>query len=46
VLAAAAPTPGGLGAAGAALVAGLSGVGTRAGPAVSAMLLVTYWEYV
>jgi undecaprenyl-diphosphatase len=45
-LAAAAPTPGGLGAIEAALVAGLTGVGMASGPAVSAVLthrLVTYW---
>ena len=45
-LAAAAPTPGGLGAIEAALVAGLTGVGMQAGPAVSAVLLYrlsTYW---
>jgi uncharacterized membrane protein YbhN (UPF0104 family) len=45
-LAAAAPTPGGLGAMEAALVAGLTGVGMQAGPAVSAVLLyrlATYW---
>jgi uncharacterized protein (TIRG00374 family) len=45
-LAAAAPTPGGLGALEAALVAGLTGVGMAAGPAVSAVLLyrlTTYW---
>ena len=45
-LAAAAPSPGGLGAIEAALVAGLGGVGLRAGPAVSAVLLyrlATYW---
>jgi undecaprenyl-diphosphatase len=45
-LAAAAPTPGGLGAIEAALVAGLTGVGMESGPAVSAVLtyrLVTYW---
>jgi glycosyltransferase 2 family protein len=45
-LAAAAPTPGGLGAIEAALVAGLTGVGMHAGPAVSAVLLyrlATYW---
>jgi glycosyltransferase 2 family protein len=46
VLAAAAPTPGGLGAIEAALVAGLTAVGMAAGPAVSAVLLhrlATYW---
>jgi undecaprenyl-diphosphatase len=45
-LAAAAPTPGGLGAIEAALVAGLSGVGMRPAAAVSAVLtyrLATYW---
>ncbi len=45
-LAAAAPTPGGLGAFEAALVAGLTGVGMQAGPAVSAVLVYrisTYW---
>jgi glycosyltransferase 2 family protein len=45
-LAAAAPSPGGLGAIEAALVAGLTGVGMLAGPAVSAVLLyrlATYW---
>jgi glycosyltransferase 2 family protein len=45
-LAAAAPTPGGLGAIEAALVAGLTGVGMAPGPAVSAVLLyrlATYW---
>ena len=45
-LAVAAPTPGGLGAIEAALVAGLTGVGMAAGPAVSAVLLyrlATYW---
>ncbi len=45
-LAAAAPTPGGLGAIEAALVAGLTGVGMAPGPAVSAVLvyrLSTYW---
>jgi uncharacterized protein (TIRG00374 family) len=45
-LAAAAPTPGGLGAIEAALVAGLTGVGMPPGPAVSAVLLyrlATYW---
>ena len=45
-LAAAAPSPGGLGAIEAALVAGLTGVGVLAGPAVSAVLLyrlATYW---
>ena len=38
-LAAAAPTPGGLGAIESALIAGLTGVGMQAGPAVSAVLL-------
>ena len=45
-IAAAAPSPGGLGAIEAALVAGLTGVGMAAGPAVSAVLLyrlATYW---
>jgi glycosyltransferase 2 family protein len=45
-LAAAAPTPGGLGAVETATVAGLTGVGMAAGPAVSAVLLwrlATYW---
>jgi uncharacterized membrane protein YbhN (UPF0104 family) len=45
-LAAAAPTPGGLGALEAALVAGLTGVGMASGPAFSAVLLFrldTYW---
>ena len=45
-LAAASPTPGGLGAIEAALIAGLTGVGMAAGPAVSAVLLqrlATYW---
>lgn len=45
-IAAAAPTPGGLGALEAALVAGLTGVGMASGPAVAAVLsyrLVTYW---
>jgi glycosyltransferase 2 family protein len=45
-LAAAAPTPGGLGAIEAALIAGLVGVGMPNGPAVSAVLLyrlATYW---
>jgi undecaprenyl-diphosphatase len=45
-LAAAAPSPGGLGALEAALVAGLTGIGMAAGPAVSAVLLyrlATYW---
>jgi undecaprenyl-diphosphatase len=42
----ASPTPGGLGTIEAALVAGLTGVGLTAGPAVSAVLayrLCTYW---
>ena len=45
-LAAAAPTPGGLGAIEAALIAGLTGVGMLSGPAVSAVVLyrlATYW---
>ena len=45
-VAAAAPTPGGLGAIEAALVTGLTGVGVAPGPAVSAVLLyrlATYW---
>jgi glycosyltransferase 2 family protein len=45
-LAAAAPTPGGLGAIEAALVAGLTGVGMASGPAVATVLayrLMTYW---
>jgi glycosyltransferase 2 family protein len=45
-LAAAAPTPGGLGAIEAALITGLVGVGMHSGPAVSAVLLyrlATYW---
>jgi len=45
-IAAAAPSPGGLGALEAALVAGLTGVGMAAGSAVSAVLLyrlATYW---
>jgi undecaprenyl-diphosphatase len=45
-IAAAAPSPGGLGAIEAALIAGLIGVGMQAGPAVSAVLLyrlATYW---
>ena len=45
-LAAAAPSPGGLGAIEAALIAGLTGVGMQSGPAVSAVLLyrlATYW---
>jgi undecaprenyl-diphosphatase len=46
LIAAAAPTPGGLGAIEAALVAGLTGVGMEPGPAVAAVLsyrLATYW---
>jgi undecaprenyl-diphosphatase len=46
IVAAAAPTPGGLGAMEAALVAGLTGVGMAPGPAVAAVLtyrLATYW---
>jgi undecaprenyl-diphosphatase len=46
VVASAAPTPGGLGAMEAALVAGLTGVGMESGPAVAAVLsyrLATYW---
>jgi undecaprenyl-diphosphatase len=45
-IAAAAPTPGGLGALEAALVAGLTAAGAAAGPAVAAVLtfrLVTFW---
>ncbi len=45
-LASVAPSPGGLGAIEAALVAGLTGVGMESGPAVSAVLtyrLATYW---
>ncbi len=45
-IAAVAPSPGGLGAIEAALVAGLTSVGMQAGPAVSAVLLyrlATYW---
>ena len=45
-LAAASPTPGGLGAIEAALIAGLTGVGMPAGPATAAVLLqrlATYW---
>lgn len=45
-LAAVSPTPGGLGALEAALVAGLTGVGLGAGPSVAAVLVyrfVTYW---
>jgi uncharacterized membrane protein YbhN (UPF0104 family) len=46
IIAAASPTPGGLGAIEAALVAGLTGVGIASGAAVSAVLtyrLATYW---
>jgi undecaprenyl-diphosphatase len=46
IIASAAPTPGGLGAMEAALVAGLTGVGVEAGEAVAAVLayrLATYW---
>jgi glycosyltransferase 2 family protein len=46
VLAAVAPTPGGLGAVEAALIAGLAGAGMSSGLAVSTVLLfrlVTYW---
>ena len=46
LIAAASPTPGGLGAIEAALVAGLTGIGLPPGPAVSAVLtyrLATYW---
>jgi undecaprenyl-diphosphatase len=46
VIAAAAPTPGGLGAMEAALVAGLTGVGMEPSIAVAAVLsyrLLTYW---
>jgi undecaprenyl-diphosphatase len=46
IIAAAAPTPGGLGAMEAALVAGLTGVGVASGVAVAAVLsyrLLTYW---
>ena len=46
IIAAAAPTPGGLGALEAAVVAGLTGVGMESGPAVAAVLtyrLVTFW---
>jgi uncharacterized protein (TIRG00374 family) len=45
-VAAVAPTPGGLGALEAAMVAGLTSAGMAAGPAVSAVLLsrlATYW---
>ena len=46
VIAAASPTPGGLGAIEAAPIAGLTGIGISSGPAVSAVLvyrLATYW---
>jgi undecaprenyl-diphosphatase len=46
IIAAAAPTPGGLGAMEAALVAGFTGVGVEPGVAVAAVLgyrLLTYW---
>jgi undecaprenyl-diphosphatase len=46
IIAAAAPTPGGLGAMEAALVAGLTGLGMDSGIAVAAVLsyrLLTYW---
>jgi undecaprenyl-diphosphatase len=46
IIAAVAPTPGGLGAMEAGLVAGLTGVGMAPGPAVAAVLtyrLATYW---
>jgi undecaprenyl-diphosphatase len=46
LVAAAAPTPGGLGAIEALLAAGLTGIGIPSGPAVSAVLLyrlATYW---
>jgi glycosyltransferase 2 family protein len=46
LIAAASPTPGGLGAIEAALVAGLNGIGIAPGPALSAVLtyrLATYW---
>jgi uncharacterized protein (TIRG00374 family) len=46
IVAAAAPTPGGLGAMEAALVAGFTGVGMESGIAVAAVLsyrLLTYW---
>ncbi|HEY7011526.1 MAG TPA: flippase-like domain-containing protein, partial [Streptosporangiaceae bacterium] len=45
-IAAASPTPGGLGAIEAATIAGLTGIGIPSGPAVSAVLvyrLATYW---
>ena len=46
LIAAASPTPGGLGAIEAALIAGLTGIGISSGAAVSAVLtyrLATYW---
>jgi undecaprenyl-diphosphatase len=46
LIAAASPTPGGIGAIEAALAAGLTGIGIPSGPAVSAVLLyrlATYW---
>jgi undecaprenyl-diphosphatase len=46
LIAAASPTPGGLGAIEAAIIAGLTGIGISSGPAVSAVLayrLATYW---
>jgi undecaprenyl-diphosphatase len=46
LIAAASPTPGGLGAIEAAIIAGLTGVGISSGTAVSAVLayrLATYW---
>ena len=46
LIAAASPTPGGLGAIEAATIAGLTGIGISSGPAVSAVLvyrLATYW---
>jgi undecaprenyl-diphosphatase len=46
LIAAASPTPGGLGAIEAATIAGLTGIGIASGPAVSAVLiyrLATYW---
>ena len=46
LLAAASPTPGGIGAIEAALITGLTGIGISSGPAVSAVLLYrlsTYW---
>jgi len=46
VVSAASPTPGGLGAMEAALVAGLTGVGVAEGPAITSVLgfrLLTYW---